>query len=385
MQKMIEQELLQQATDKWAEIKNKDPNELIKSLDIISELLLHPKLTLKIAESLRPILIDLVSRWSLQLNIDNYNNTKSNQLFSNKEYFLRIEKVALAFTQLLPITPQLLSIVYNMSVTQQEIALEYWTCSSKSHHIINYLELENGEIIDVRMLRLFDEISNAKKQHSLLLDCENNNNNVLSLFDDISFLLTLKALKVDAVPSKMQKMIEQELLQQATDKWAEIKNKDPNELIKSLDIISELLLHPKLTLKIAESLRPILIDLVSRWSLQLNIDNYNNTKSNQLFSNKEYFLRIEKVALAFTQLLPITPQLLSIVYNMSVTQQEIALEYWTCSSKSHHIINYLELENGEIIDVRMLRLFDEISNAKKQHSLLLDCENNNNNVFSISS
>ncbi|CAJ0828752.1 4355_t:CDS:2, partial [Entrophospora sp. SA101] len=254
MQKMIEQELLQQATDKWAEIKNKDPNELIKSLDIISELLLHPKLTLKIAESLRPILIDLVSRWSLQLNIDNYNNTKSNQLFSNKEYFLRIEKVALAFTQLLPITPQLLSIaisffstspsllerlnylheensssikdlqlllvtiyrllkfsvssfvhlwnwtplfqlllhsdntiryltilclsiVYNMSVTQQEIALEYWTCSSKSHHIINYLELENGEIIDVRMLRLFDEISNAKKQHSLLLDCENNNNN----------------------------------------------------------------------------------------------------------------------------------------------------------------------------------------------------------------
>nr|CAG8526340.1 11509_t:CDS:10 [Entrophospora candida] len=182
----------------------------------------------------------------------------------------------------------------------------------------------------------------------------------------------------------MQKMIEQELLQQATDKWAEIKNKDPNELIKSLDIISELLLHPKLTLKIAESLRPILIDLVSRWSLQLNIDNYNNTKSNQLFSNKEYFLRIEKVALAFTQLLPITPQLLSIVYNMSVTQQEIALEYWTCSSKSHHIINYLELENGEIIDVRMLRLFDEISNAKKQHSLLLDCENNNNNVFSIS-
>ncbi|CAG8438258.1 2742_t:CDS:10 [Acaulospora morrowiae] len=76
----------------------------------------------------------------------------------------------------------------------------------------------------------------------------------------------------------------------------------PQNNHKILNVISELLLHPPLTLPISELFRPVLIDLTSRW---LYPDDAYHTNNSAVF-------RVESVALAFSQLLPLAPQLLSV-------------------------------------------------------------------------
>ncbi|GBC28203.2 uncharacterized protein OCT59_003902 [Rhizophagus irregularis] len=76
-------------------------NNTKKLLDCISNLLLIPSLTLNIANLFRPILIDLVSRWLLSNNNDT--------MEVDYDVMSKVEKVANAFSLLLPIEPQLLS------------------------------------------------------------------------------------------------------------------------------------------------------------------------------------------------------------------------------------------------------------------------------------
>ncbi|CAG8447499.1 16137_t:CDS:10 [Dentiscutata erythropus] len=80
-------------------------------LNCLSDLLLHPLLTLPIAELFRPILLDLVSRWLLP------RETMQISTFDKFEVYSRIDNVAFAFSQLLPIAPQLLRQVLNLAVT----------------------------------------------------------------------------------------------------------------------------------------------------------------------------------------------------------------------------------------------------------------------------
>lgn len=75
-------------------------NNTKKLLDCISNLLLIPSLTLNIANLFRPILIDLVSRWLLSNNNDT--------MEVDYDVMSKVEKVANAFSLLLPIEPQLL-------------------------------------------------------------------------------------------------------------------------------------------------------------------------------------------------------------------------------------------------------------------------------------
>lgn len=75
-------------------------NNTKKLLDCISDLLLIPALTLNIANLFRPILIDLVSRWLSSNNNDT--------MEVDYDVLSKVEKVANAFSLLLPIEPQLL-------------------------------------------------------------------------------------------------------------------------------------------------------------------------------------------------------------------------------------------------------------------------------------
>ncbi|CAG8487914.1 37837_t:CDS:10, partial [Gigaspora margarita] len=84
------------------------PPSTCELLDCLSDLLLHPLLTLPIAELFRPILLDLVSRWLLP------RNTTHTSILVKFEVYSRIENIAFAFSQLLPIAPQLLSLAITL-------------------------------------------------------------------------------------------------------------------------------------------------------------------------------------------------------------------------------------------------------------------------------
>ncbi|CAG8496210.1 11400_t:CDS:2, partial [Acaulospora colombiana] len=74
----------------------------------------------------------------------------------------------------------------------------------------------------------------------------------------------------------------------------------PQNDYKILNVVSELLLHPLLTLSVSELFRPILIDLVSRWLLP------NEVYRDDMMVDKGAVFHVERVALAFSKLLPVS-------------------------------------------------------------------------------
>src|SRR6266540_2377386 len=80
-------------------VANYETKNTNKILDCISDLLLNPSLTLIIANLFRPILIDLVSRWSLS------NDDEDNIMEVDYDAVSKVESVANAYSLLLPIAP----------------------------------------------------------------------------------------------------------------------------------------------------------------------------------------------------------------------------------------------------------------------------------------
>ncbi|KAG9286447.1 hypothetical protein G9A89_014613, partial [Geosiphon pyriformis] len=179
-------------------------------LPCISDLLLHPKFTLPIAQLYRPLLIDLVARWLLPDSQDKIDEVLDTDICAKS----RVELVASAFSRLLPIAPQLLSLsitffnnspslldklnsseikntsdliheggnkceldvsvrfltilclseVLNLSDRQRNLEIDKWI-GSKNEKI--FIEWEDGKIVDLRMLTLLEQETLAKQQIEL--------------------------------------------------------------------------------------------------------------------------------------------------------------------------------------------------------------------------